>query len=551
MQALDLPAVRITLLEFDSKTATASLEWTAYSGPRFDRYEVRRSTAGQSEVVAEFADLARTALVDSWDLDGDLYWIRLYREPGNRITALALEDAPDETAVQVYVFDADGSLLEHHRPFDVVPIFGAAFIGDDGLPELPQVGDLLASAWGFRVLGMGFVADGCVFCGGTSMALDAAGRRIYSFGQKGALLVAIEPDGRPIEQRIELFTEELALPLAGEEAVVEGEILLRGDFAIFDNVSVSSAGNVLFSEDFSAFPEGELAEGPVDGWDLQGPVFSANGRISPLTADGGARRRDDAWENFRLECDVFSKPPGSGIQIGGDTYSRFFLHLDKDRRSRATLEWTFTPPPGSDLPARQDTFVTNIPIEFPETTSGETGNVGIPVASRLSLEMVEGRLRVSIVQRVFWHGGRGDVNSIAAIGDALMVTAFDRWFAVTGEGEGTRRPDLDSFVAETRAWTVSNGAQKLGICLPELGQLRIGTVRNPRVWDTFLTTQIGPSLKKRGRSLQWPISFDFAPDGRIYVLDASVGVVSIDEDGTYITSWGADKPSVDIIFGPV
>jgi hypothetical protein len=88
--------------------------------------------------------------------------------------------------------------------------------------------------------------------------------------------------------------------------------------------------------------------------------------------------------------------------------SRFFLHLDKDRRSRATLEWTFTPPPGSDLPARQDTFVTNIPIEFPETTSGETGNVGIPVASRLSLEMVEGRLRVSIVQRVFWHGGRGE-----------------------------------------------------------------------------------------------------------------------------------------------
>ena len=309
-----------------------------------------------------------------------------------------------------------------------------------------------------------------------------------------------------------------------------------------------------FREDFSAFPEGELAEGLVGGWDLQGPHLSAQGRIRPLTAEGGARRRDDAWQDFRLECDVFNRRASFGIQIGGDTYSRFFLHIDKAGRSRATLAWIFTPPPGSDLPARQETFETDVPIDFP------VSHGGVPAGSRLSLEMAEGRLRASITQRVFWHGSAQNFNglwsTLAAIGDVLVVTAgftwvgaengIERGFTVTGEGEGTRRQDLVDVVSETRSWIDSDGAQRLGICLPTLSQLRIGTVRNPHSWDQFLSTRIGPFLGKKGHSLHFPISFDVAPDGRIYVLDASNGVDVLDKDGIHIAEW-----AVEPLSGPI
>ena len=140
-----------------------------------------------------------------------------------------MEPVFDETGLQVYVFDPDGSLLEHHSPFAVLPLFG-------GVTQLnpDPLSRTLAFPWHFPLA--------------TGMAVDAGGRRIYIFGRRGPILVAIDPDGRPVEEELELFSEELTLPFVGEEAVVEGEILLRGKDPVagaFDNVSVSSGGRVL------------------------------------------------------------------------------------------------------------------------------------------------------------------------------------------------------------------------------------------------------------------------------------------------------------------
>ncbi|MBI2506177.1 MAG: fibronectin type III domain-containing protein, partial [Candidatus Latescibacteria bacterium] len=62
---LVLPGVALLAPEFSSATASASLKWTAYEGPRFKAYRVERHTAElAAQVIKETRDIADTALVD-------------------------------------------------------------------------------------------------------------------------------------------------------------------------------------------------------------------------------------------------------------------------------------------------------------------------------------------------------------------------------------------------------------------------------------------------------------------------------------------------------
>ncbi|MSR84704.1 MAG: fibronectin type III domain-containing protein [Candidatus Latescibacteria bacterium] len=63
---LSLPAVMLLEPVFDSRTASASLKWTAYHGPRFKTYRVERRTAELAvQVVKEISNLVDTTYVDS------------------------------------------------------------------------------------------------------------------------------------------------------------------------------------------------------------------------------------------------------------------------------------------------------------------------------------------------------------------------------------------------------------------------------------------------------------------------------------------------------
>ncbi|MBI2502335.1 MAG: hypothetical protein HYW07_03775 [Candidatus Latescibacteria bacterium] len=75
----ELPRVELQRAEFSSATATAALSWTAYQGPRFAAYQVRRRTAGTVETtVEEIPEADRTTYADS-ALDGNTeYAYRLF-----------------------------------------------------------------------------------------------------------------------------------------------------------------------------------------------------------------------------------------------------------------------------------------------------------------------------------------------------------------------------------------------------------------------------------------------------------------------------------------
>ena len=58
---LILPPVQILDLDLNSATAAATVEWSAYTGPRFHAYQVRRRAEGEiSQVVEEIENRAVT-----------------------------------------------------------------------------------------------------------------------------------------------------------------------------------------------------------------------------------------------------------------------------------------------------------------------------------------------------------------------------------------------------------------------------------------------------------------------------------------------------------
>ena len=76
-----LPSVEFQNVEFDSRTATASLSWSRYDGPRFKSYEVRRRTQDLADqLVLDWEDIEQTSFVDR-SLDGNTeYFYRVVVE---------------------------------------------------------------------------------------------------------------------------------------------------------------------------------------------------------------------------------------------------------------------------------------------------------------------------------------------------------------------------------------------------------------------------------------------------------------------------------------
>jgi hypothetical protein len=61
---LTLSSVEITRADFESRKASATLEWTVFDGPRFDSYEVWRTVGANSQRIGVIGDADSTGLVD-------------------------------------------------------------------------------------------------------------------------------------------------------------------------------------------------------------------------------------------------------------------------------------------------------------------------------------------------------------------------------------------------------------------------------------------------------------------------------------------------------
>ena len=541
---LSLPAVRDLVVDFDSHTASAALTWTPYTGPRFAAYRVwRREGQAVQPVGAEITDIARTSYVDA-ELPGNTeyaYHIVVLTQSREEVRG-------DEVAGSFHKLVATWPLpIATKGPYgrmvkvyaesgDRIAVLATSALGGARLMSFDPSGD----AMGDEVL---FTGGRLLFWKGASTALLPSGTRYFGgvFGEgKSRAILALDSSGRYVEEKRELFADAGLPPLAREEATVLGELALINRTATsskWDNISLSVDGEAVMEEDFQSF-RGNSEE----NWELSGgEVEIRAGRVrgGGIAAWRASTIVSGPTRDFEVELDV-SVGEEATFQIGGEEYSRFTITLDKTQG--VFLHWSHKPPPGSAAAARDTTFYD--PFAIVED-----------LPYRFIVALSDGQLRVSVADKASWSAEFSpDVvewSSMAPVGDRLAFT-FDAHAYIMDESGYTEELGVfESPASDTRFWEVE-GRRRGGVCLPDLGQVRLGGVRSASSWRKSLILKIGPRLGTDGGHLYWPVAFDGSPDGRIYVLDSGNSrVVSVDDNGTYITQWGrpgSDEGEFD--FGP-
>ncbi len=104
------------------------------------------------------------------------------------------------------------------------------------------------------------------------------------------------------------------------------------------------------------------------------------------------------------------------------------------------------------------------------------------------------------------------------------------------------RSPFSSAASQLRTWE-EDGDKLVGICLPEVNQIRVQKANfsftNFPDWPgDDGVVKLGPIGSGDGEFI-FPLSFDIGPDGRFFMVDAGNRRIQvIDRDGNHLTSWG-------------
>ena len=333
---LTLPGVLLSEPQFDSATASATLTWTAYPGPRFESYRLQRRTAGlEYRVIAEIEDVAAISFIDSalhgnpeysyqvtvetthgetipgtellatsfhqpvtsWPLElEEGAFVRLYVEEENRLTALV--SSPDR--VRLLVFDTEGALLEEqvlveHPLVEITPRSVATARLGDGQR-------LLSVAASMRALG--------------------AEARLHSYTSSSPFkldLLRFAPDGQRAVQRQSLFAGIGPALLDGSEDEIGDGILLSMEsvgsqlnlgLLSVDHVTVSDSQGLLLLLDSTDLRIGDDDHAIVlNGWG----VFSWHPEGNFILTSESSQ----SWQDIRIESDILAwNDVGARLQLG-------------------------------------------------------------------------------------------------------------------------------------------------------------------------------------------------------------------------------------------
>ena len=528
-----------------SAKAAAELTWEAYAGPHFEAYEVWRSAPLLGPVeVALLPSIGDTAVVDGGLLGKTEYtWQVVVRTTrGESIGSAPVTGAFHQLASTLSLSDLRARFLR------LIPT-------DRGVIALAILGGAAAAA---RSTAGGFapysvrlqrnaIEEARLLAWTRSFtsakALTSAtvtGRELYSVTWDGSVAAAGNTVHLMSPGHLSISQVSFADPFdAGPDySEVSGDIRLLGS-AFFDNVVVSSAGVLLFGDNFNHLPPRSpdiAARDQLPVWRVSGQFGYATTNVSTqvhlLTTEASLSHGDSTWQDFRLDVDarvLASTEYAGGVQIGGGTDSRYRLILD-GAASEARLHWNFAPPEGSDLPPRSEE------VSAPLILGS--------LYTHLSLGVEEGRVSAEVTSPALWARDLGNLapwTAMGAVGDVLALTAANQAYALTPDGEQLSSVSLPAAVSELRSWSDSRGRQRLGVCLPEQNQILLGTVPkgSEADWPAFLTRAIGPQIGPGEGILSYPVSFDVGPDGRIFVLDAAASEVFVfDSAGRYLTRFG-------------
>jgi len=345
-----------------------------------------------------------------------------------------------------------------------------------------------------------------------------------------------------------LFADVLSERIAKDGGKEVGEIaLVATGGAFFDNVVVSSGGQVLFAENFEGagldtyLEEWETFYPPDESGLLHPQLEVEDGRVFMEGVDW-SHKIDATWRNIRMQADVgIGKPWGTiGIglgrqSVGGSsafyrTKSLWLTHCNE-----VVLNWS-----GAEGEER-------IPLRYEERLEVFEGE-GTPY--RLVLEVVDGQGSASVRSPVWFEEVEEDPEwtNLIVLGETILLSAGKQFFSITPEEHLALPVTLDSPVSEMRLWEPSeddpNANLWIGVCLPEENLVILNRLRllyNGHFGPPFSLKRpsIGTGLGTEPGHFFFPLSFDAGPDQRIYVLDAGNARIQVfDVEGNYITQWG-------------
>ena len=562
-RALHLAPVEILDANPDSRTASCSLAWTPYGGPRFRAYEVWRAHGTSSELRHTALNQTATAFVDT-SLLGNTeyqYTVRTVTEEGAATTSApatarvhGLETIwPLDLAAEERVrlsHDGEGriSAATAHVEANPFPESTRAVLYRLGRSTGPDIVDeLLYACWWDRgpappaVMATEIVDDNTRWTALSGYLFDEWRLELFSSARDSVL-------------RRQPLTRQPTLMVPDEYAEVATVVTLWSSWTPMSIYSISAYddGEEICVHDFSqGEPPGLVSWRVRVGNNYvpaeEGVEFSGDALVlgeytaAIITLDVPEHRSD----SFRIEVEMAG--PGA-VWIGGNaeappdfahciliaqTYSgkvHAGLYSTSSLTAAGSLESDIVPnhvnPEGRytiALGLDSGTVEATVPGDILDVVWSATDTPQEPLSAWTSLAAVES-------------------------GFALLTIA-DRLYSVSPNGDVRKAfiAPLGGDVAELCVWEdpAEAGMYHVGMCVPDLHSIHVDRARAPSSRSRSVTVMSNQrwSLSEAAGpdpgSFLFPLSFAIGPNGRIYVLDAGNSRIQVfSAHGDYITQWG-------------
>ena len=544
---LTLTGVTITHAKFSSPTASCSLAWTPYAGPRFRAYEVRRHLEGiETKILDVINDRNMTHFIDSglhgnkeytyqilvsteadeeiasqehsgrfhhrvaeWPLEmAGMAAARLHATESGRIEALV----SSEDEVRLLVFDTEGALLEEQILYvrdyislgtapRITPQSVCTELGPDGQRFLTLARtDQMVMVVVFTLGGEVITRDTTLF----DMAL---------------------PEGVPPEGEIALRVPT-AIPAGFEQSEV-----IQNSYVQFDNVDVYASGQTVLQEDFDEEMAGD--------WEVNYASVGTNpavaeGRLwfacTMSGRDAGpVRRSDPSWRELGVQVGMSMSAGAAGIvTVGqGDGRSVWFWLIERFDTARLQV-----------VQADFDTTTYEVPFELWQSAW-----------YRMGLWVQDGRVTASVGEPFLWIEEQEEAprwGSMAVVEDFVAFTSDQQRHTISVDGDMRQSEQASSATCDMRVWG-SGRDRQIAMCLPDEHRILIGKLGvstwNPRlnfpIDGATTSVVLGKGAGLADGLLLLPLSVDRGLDGRYYVLDAGNSRIQVfDAEGEYLTQWG-------------
>jgi len=559
---LTLPPAEIRTLDFDSRTATATLTWTPYRGPRFQAYEVWL-THGTSEVLRHTeSSHGTTAFVDT-GLHGNTnysYIVSAVTERGEVVRSAPasgdlhgleviwpLHNGAGERVRLSH--DGDGGISAtttwiEGTPF---PLFTGAVLYSLGRTTAPAIVEELiypfSVNWG---IGIKPAAMATQIVAPDTRWTALSGHMAYDWRLK---LFSSDRDSltrRTANPNVLAGQPPLVVPAESAEVPLVVSIWPSEPPVYIYSIAVYDDGEEIYVHDF--------AQGLPPDW-LSWRSWSKSGYVA-------------VEERVELS--------GDAIVLGWGTSVEMNLGVPGQRSDRARVEvemagagyvWI-----GGDLDgphcilgahASHEAYPPLDVVVYSSTSSTErleselVPNYAAPRGRyTIALGIDSGTVEATVpgdIPEVVWSATDSPEEplspwiSLAAVEDGFaLLSVGDRLYSMSPSGQASTPyiAPLGGDITELRVWDdLASGMHNVGICVPDRHSVFLDQARPPRAGRVSVSStarqSLGDAVGPGPGSLLFPLSLAVGPNGRMYALDAGNSRIQVfGPEGDCITQWG-------------